>query len=46
MDKNLRAAKYKNTVRIAILGSFEKIGWRKKENWGWNPNLTKIIRIN
>jgi hypothetical protein len=43
---SLRAAKDQNTRRIARLRYFDKMGWRKEANWGSNPNLIKIERIN
>lgn len=43
---SLRVEKDQNTIRITKLWCFEKIRWKKKKKWGWNPNLTKIERIN
>jgi len=43
---SFRAAKYQNTIRIARSRDFDKMRWRKKENWGWDLNMTKTGRIN
>jgi hypothetical protein len=43
---SIRVAKDQNIRRIARLWDFDNMRWRKKENWGWNPNLTKSERIN
>jgi hypothetical protein len=42
---SLQAVKDQHIGSIAKLRSFNKIGWRKEENWGWNPNLIKLEEL-